>query len=218
MARTAAGIAAGVETMAAAARGIRLAGPGDAPQVADIYRPVVEATPISFELEPPCEAEVVARMAAVAEVAPWLVCHEGDRVLGYAYASRHHERAAYRWSVDVSVYVRDGHRGGGIGRALYQALLPMLRAQGYCAAHAGIALPNPASVALHEAVGFQPVGVYRKVGWKLGAWHDVGWWQLALRERTGEPPTLLTVAALQATPAWAAALEAGARWLVRATP
>ena len=200
-------------------RTIRLATPADAGQIVGIYAPIVRDTAISFEAEPPDEAAMAARIAAALEVAPWLCCVEPDgrgaeRLLGYAYATRHRDRAAYAWCADVSVYVRDGLRRGGIGRALYGALLPMLVRQGFRAAHAGIALPNAGSVGLHEACGFRLVGVYPKVGWKLGAWHDVGWWQAELGDRTGPPPPLLAPAALRDDPRWVAALAAAAATLV----
>src|SRR5512135_142149 len=118
---------------------------------------------------------------------PWLVCEMDGSIAGYAYASRHRERAAYQWSVDVSVYVAGNTRRTGTGRRLYGALLGMLDDLGYYSALAGIALPNPASVGLHEAMGFKPIGMYRNIGYKLGAWHDVGWWQLKLREYRDEP-------------------------------
>jgi L-amino acid N-acyltransferase YncA len=188
---------------------LRLATPDDARQVQEIYAPNVERTAISFELVPPSEAEVRERLRGTLAGLPWLVCEEDGRILGYAYASQHRERAAYRWSTDVSVYVRDGHRRGGLGRALYGALLALLRLQGFCAAHAGITLPNAASVRLHESLGFSPVGVYPAVGWKLGAWHDVGWWQLPLRQRRGEPPDLLSMEELRTAPGWEEALAAG---------
>jgi len=190
-------------------RTIRLATTDDARQAREIYAPSVTGAATSFELEVPSEAELRRRLEAVLAGHPWLVCEEGGVQLGYAYASAHRERAAYRWSVDVSVYVREGHRGEGIGRALYTALLALLRLQGFCAAHAGITLPNPASVGLHEAMGFRPVGVYPAVGWKRGAWHDVGWWQLPLRERNGEPPPILPLEALRRAPGWTEALAAG---------
>jgi L-amino acid N-acyltransferase YncA len=196
-----------------AARTLRLATPDDARQVAEIYAPSVELAATSFELSPPSEAEMRERLRATLAGHPWLVCEEDGRILGYAYASAHRERAAYRWSADVSVYVREGHRRGGLGRALYAALLALLRLQGLCAAHAGITLPNPASVGLHQALGFRPIGVYPAVGWKLGAWHDVGWWQLPLRERRGAPPALLSMEELRRAPAWEAALAEGARLL-----
>jgi phosphinothricin acetyltransferase len=192
---------------------IRLATPADAPGVASIYGPVVSETAISFELTPPTEAETASRMAAVLEYAPWLVCADGrvpePPVLGYAYASRHRDRAAYQWSVDVSVYVHETARRKGIGRALYTSLFALLRLQGFCAAHAGITLPNEASVGVHEGVGFRPVGVYPSVGFKLGAWRDVGWWQLPLRERRGEPSPPLSFAAVRRLPGFAAALAEG---------
>lgn len=189
---------------------IRMATAADARAVADIYGPIVAGTAISFETEPPSPAEMARRIAAVTSLAPWLVWDEGGQVDGYVYASRHHERAAYRWCVDVSVYVREGRRRGGIGRALYGSLFALLRLQGFRAAHAGITLPNPASVGLHESLGFLPVGVYRKVGFKAGAWHDVGWWQLELGDRRGEPAPVLGMDELQRHPGFEEALRAGA--------
>jgi L-amino acid N-acyltransferase YncA len=142
-----------------------------------------------------------------------LVCADGDDVLGYAYTSPHRERAAYRWGVDVAVYVRgDAHRRG-IGRALYGALLPLAAAQGYTAAYGGIALPNPSSVGLHESLGFTPIGVYRAVGYKLGAWHDVGWWERALAPETDPPGEPEPFAALREAPDVAAALAEAGRGL-----
>ena len=118
---------------------------------------------------------------------PWLVAVQGDDVLGFAYASGHRARDAYRWAADASVYLDVSQRGRGIGRALYDALVPMVRELGYVTLHAGIALPNDASRRLHESMGFELVGVYRNVGYKTGAWHDVGWWQLPLREPPADP-------------------------------
>jgi phosphinothricin acetyltransferase len=165
---------------------IRIATPADAGAIAAIYRPFVDETAVSFELEPPDAAEMERRIAGTLPALPWLVLDRGE-VQGYAYASRHRERAAYRWSVDSSVYVAAGHRRAGVGRALYTALFALLRAQGYRAVHGGVTLPNAPSVGLHEALGFAPVGVYRAVGYKLGGWHDVGWWQLALRPPAPAP-------------------------------
>ena len=132
----------------------------DAGQILEIYAPFCEATPVSFETEPPSVDEMRQRINKTLESLPWLVCEQQGRVLGYAYASRHRERAGYRWSVDVSVYVRDGHRGRGLGRALYSSLFAILRLQGFYNILAGISLPNPASVALHESMGLRPIGVY----------------------------------------------------------
>lgn len=185
---------------------IRLAVPDDAGAIAAIYAPLVTGAVTSFELDPPSAAEMAARMAAVAAYAPWLVLVRGGEVAGYAYASRHRERAAYQWSVDVSVYIDAGHRGTGVGRALYTALFAMLARQGFHTAHAGITLPNPASIRLHESMGFVPIGVYPAVGWKFGAWHDVGWWRLPLLPCDRPPAPLRTPAELTGDPVWIAAL------------
>src|SRR5438874_7281345 len=183
---------------------IRLATSADAEAIAAIYRPIVAATAISFETVAPGPAEMERRIAATLEIAPWLVYEDEEgRVAGYAYGSRHRERAAYQWSVDASVYVGESSRRRGIGRALYDALFPLLRLQGFYAAHAGITLPNAASVALHESLGFRPVGIYPGVGYKLGGWHDVGWWQLELRDRAGEPSPPKPLDEMQSDPRWA---------------
>jgi L-amino acid N-acyltransferase YncA len=128
------------------------------------------------------------RIARVRATHPWLVAERSGEIAGYAYASPHHVRAAYRWAADVAVYVSRRHHREGVGRELYENLFARLRGQGVRVACAGVTLPNDASVGLHEALGFTPVGVYRKVGWKAGTWHDVGWWQLALLPQGDEPP------------------------------
>ena len=181
---------------------IRMATEADAEAVARIYDPVVERTAISFELHPPGTAEMGRRIGAILPFAPWLVDERGGAVRGYAYASKHRDRAAYQWSIDVAVYVDEAHRKQGVGRGLYAKLFRLLRLQGFHAAHAGVTLPNAASVGLHEALGFRPVGVYRAVGYKLGAWHDVGWWQLELSERASEPRPPKTTAEAGRDPAW----------------
>ena len=164
---------------------IRVAIPTDAEAMTAIYAPVVANTSISFELTPPTVDEMRSRIVKTLADLPWLVSEDSQgSVDGYVYASKHRERPAYQWSVDVTAYVREDARGHGVGKRLYQALFPELATLGYFQAFAGIALPNDASVALHESVGFQPVGIYRKVGFKLGAWHDVGWWQKELRSPT----------------------------------
>ena len=187
-----------------------MATPRDAAQVAAIYEPIVRDTAISFESRPPSDAEMARRIETVLARAPWLVAtgERGDELLGYAYAGPHNEREAYRWSVNVSVYVGAAVRRGGVGRALYETLFRLLRLQGFYTAHAGVTLPNAGSVGLHESLGFVPVGVYRSVGYKLGAWHDVGWWQLPLRERAGEPRPPLTPREAEARSEWRAALSA----------
>jgi L-amino acid N-acyltransferase YncA len=165
---------------------LRLATPADAPGINAIYRPFVTDSAVSFELVPPSDAVMRERIVRVLAKLPWLVCEQDGALLGYAYAMPHRERPAYQWSVEISVYVHESARRRGIGRTLYQALFWTLERQGYYTVYGGIALPNPASVRLHEAMGFEPVGVYRKAGYKLGAWRDVGWWQRSLREY-GEP-------------------------------
>ena len=166
---------------------IRLAGLGDAAACAAIYAPYVRETPISFETVPPDASEMSRRFEKTSARLPWLVAVEAGKVVGYAYAAPHNERAAYRFAVDSSVYVDVDARRRGLGRRLYRVLFASLERQGFVAVHAGITLPNAASVALHEGFGFEPVGVYRGVGFKLGAWHDVGWWQRPLVPRTARP-------------------------------
>ena len=179
----------------------------DAAAIAAIYRPHVTDAVTSFEVDPPGPAEMAARIQTVLARAPWLVCTDaGNTAIGYAYASRHHERAAYQWSVDVAVYIHAGHHRRGIGRALYETLFALLRLQGFYVAHAGVTLPNAASVGLHESLGFVPVGVYPAVGWKFGAWRDVGWWRLPLQDLVATPAPPLSVAEAQALPGWSAVL------------
>jgi L-amino acid N-acyltransferase YncA len=156
---------------------IRAATPADAEAIAAVYAPYVLETAVSFEEVPPTAGEMAARMLPGM---PWLVATDSQSVVGFAYASPHHSRPAYRWGVDVSVYLDASVRGRGLGRALYAALLPVVTRMGYVRAYAGVTLPNDASVGLHEAMGFTAVGVYREAGFKLGQWRDVGWWQLAL--------------------------------------
>ncbi len=188
---------------------IRLATEGDAEQIAAIYAPNVTGTVISFETEPPTADEMRWRIEATLERYPWLVCERQGRVLGYAYAGAHGSRAAYKWSVEVSVYVHGEARRTGVGQALYASLFAALDLQGFYNAYAGATLPNPASVGLHESVGFRLVGVYRGVGYKLGAWHDVGWWHLPLRERVADPDPPAALPSVLGSEEWDAALAKG---------
>ena len=189
---------------------IRLATPADGDALAEIYRPAVVDSVISFELVAPDGAEMATRAMRTMEYTPWLVAERDDRVLGYAYAGRHRDRPAYRWSVDVSVYVHpDAHRLG-VGRALYTALFAALVVQGFRNALAGITLPNAASVGLHTSMGFTLVGEYRGVGYKNGAWHDTGWFERALAPRVVNPPPPRPLPECADDPAFLAALRARA--------
>ena len=192
-------------------RTIRLSTRGDAAAIAAIYAPYCESTPVSFEYEAPSAEEMARRIEGLTARFPWLVLDDGRTIAGYAYASPHRERAAYGWSVDAAVYVsRDYHRCG-VGRALYTTLFALLRLQGYFKAYAGITLPNPASVGLHEAVGFEPVGIYRGVGYKHGAWHDVGWYQLELQPERANPPPPAPTNACAMTEEWFEGVTRGLR-------
>jgi L-amino acid N-acyltransferase YncA len=152
----------------------------DAAACAAIYAPYVDDTAVSFELEAPSVEAMGERIATALERHAWLVLEDGGEVVGYAYGGAFAPRAAYRWACEVSVYLAMGRRRTGGGRALYEVLLPRLAARGYRRAMAGMTLPNEASAGLHRALGFEPAGVYRAVGYKGGAWHDDAWVQRAL--------------------------------------
>ena len=192
---------------------IRFAEPKDAAAIQAIYAPNVESTAISFELRAPTVEEMAARIAKISPQYPWLVCEIDGVVAGYVYACQHRERAAYRWAVDVTVYVNAAFRRRGVGRALYTSLIALVRQQGYTRAYAGITLPNAGSVGMHESVGFVPLAVYKKVGYKLGEWRDVGWWELELQDGAGEPAEPTPMLDLCSTPATLAALTSGEKLL-----
>ena len=194
---------------------IRLATERDAEQVAAIYAPNVTDSIISFELEPPTAHQMRRRIQDTLQRYPWLVCERQGRVLGYAYAGAHGSRAAYQWSVDVSVYVHQQAHRRGVGRGLYTSLLAALKLQGFYNAYAGATLPNPASVGLHESVGFRAVGVYRGVGYKLGGWHDVVWWHVQLRERQTDPAPPTDLPSIVGSDGWEVALSHGLPFLRR---
>ena len=183
---------------------IRAATTADAAAVAAIYAPHVTHGNASFELEAPSTDVMAERIRGTLRTHPWLVDDDGQQVRGYAYASVHRTRAAYQWSCEVSVYVAAAAHRQGVGRGLYEALFPLLVRQGFFSAYAGITLPNPGSVALHEAMGFTPIGVFENIGFKGGTWRDVGWWQLALQPRRPPdgPP-------LPFDPAWVGAPDVG---------
>lgn len=171
------------------ARTVRFVTVADAAAIREIYAHYVQHTSISFESVPPTEAEMGERIEQTASKYPWLVCEREGEVIGFAYASQHRTRDAYRWSVDVANYVRRDSMRLGIGRLLYEALLAQLDQLGYANAFACITLPNEASVAIHEKMGFTHSGTFRKDGFKMGQWHDVGWWQRSFNypDAPGEP-------------------------------
>ena len=165
---------------------IRTATVDDAAALLAIYTPYVLKTAISFELEPPSVEEFRGRIEHSLAEWTWLVAERDGRPVAYAHGTRHRPRAAYKWSVETSVYVAEGNHRQGLGRLVYSALMPRLVELGYCNAYGGITLPNDKSVALHKSLGFQPIGIFRSVGWKFGSWHDVSWWHLPLRSAPPE--------------------------------
>ncbi len=188
---------------------IRPVEPGDAEAIAAIYAPHVIEGVASFETEPPNAGEFRRRIAATTATHPWLVCERGGEVVGYVYGTTHNPRAAYQWSTNVTVYIDARQHRSGVGRALYTSLFELLRLQGFYNAYGGITLPNAGSVGLHEAMGFRLVGVYKEVGYKFGAWHDVGWWSLELQPKPTEPPAPMVSPAVETDPAWQSAVGAG---------
>jgi phosphinothricin acetyltransferase len=211
---------------------IRLATTSDAEAIADIYAPYCDATVISFEETAPRSEEMSRRITAIGATRPWIVLEDSacgpseggapravgnGRVVGYAYASPHHERAAYRWSVSTSIYIDRAHHRRGAGRALYTTLFALLRALGYRQATAGITLPNPASVGLHAAFGFVPVGVYRRIGYKMGGWHDVGWFQAEIQSGPERPADPRSIHEMVDTPEWHDAVKRGLHLYVHRT-
>ena len=166
---------------------LRDATAADAEACAAIYAPYVTDTAITFENEPPTPAQMAERIAIALRTHAWVVLEDHGRVVGYAYGSAFKSRPAYRWACEVSVYLETGRRRTGGGRALYTALLERLARRGFRTAVAGTTLPNEASVGLHRAMGFEPVGTYQRIGWKHGAWHDVTWTQRAILTGTDPP-------------------------------
>ncbi|HEY2571962.1 MAG TPA: GNAT family N-acetyltransferase [Solirubrobacteraceae bacterium] len=166
---------------------VRSASARDAGACAAIYAPYVIDTAITFETVAPTPSQMAERIATASRDHAWLVLEDDRRVVGYAYAAPFHSRPAYRWACEVSVYLELGRRRMGGGRALYEELLRRLAGRGFRIAVAGMTLPNDASVALHRAMGFEPVGTYCRIGFKLGAWHDVAWTQRELAGGDGDP-------------------------------
>ena len=181
---------------------IRLADERDAAAVQAIYAPYVRDTAISFETEPPTVEEIARRIRSVLDHAPWFVCERDGAVIGYAYAARFHARAAYQWTVEVTVYVDRAHHRTSAGLTLYRVLLAALRLQGFRMAVGIITVPNPASIGLHERLGFRREGLLPAIGFKHGRWRDVGWWRLELQELPDPPQALRSLAAVVGTAAW----------------
>ena len=186
-----------------------MAAAADATSIAAIYAPYCDGTVISFEEMAPTADEMARRIVSIGGHRPWIVLEDEGEVIGYAYASAHHERAAYRWSVSTAVYIGQHHHRRGAGRALYTTLFALLRSLGYRQATAGITLPNPASAGLHAAFGFVPVGVYRHIGYKMGGWHDVGWYQAEIQSALAHPADPRSIREIVDTPEWHDAVERG---------
>lgn len=189
---------------------IQMARPDDASEMLSIYTPIVEKTAISFELTPPDLAEFTQRVEKTLDQYPWLVCVIDGYIAGYAYASAHRSRGAYGWSAEASVYVSPDYRGRGAARGLYHTLFECLTLQGYHNVYAGLMVPNPPSEALHQALGFTYVGVFQRIGYKFGRWHDVAWYHLRLQpDANGLPKSPCSIQSLINQKAFATALQAG---------
>lgn len=194
---------------------IRLATPGDAESVRSIYEPFVESTPITFEETPPTETETADRIESTLETYPWLVCERNGEIVGYAKAGSLRSMPAYRWVVELSVYVADDARRSGVATGLYTSLFDLLELQGYQGAYAASTVPNPESARFHERMGFERIGVFPDAGYMLEEWHDVQWWHRPVGGQEPasdpEPPTPLPDA--RDEPKWNAALTAGEEYL-----
>lgn len=172
---------------------LKLATPADSGPMLEIYTPYVLKTPVTFEIDVPTPAQFSERILKISATYPWVACEIDGRMAGYAYAAQHHERAAYQWSVNLSVYIEDRYQRKGLGRVLYSTLFDILGHLGYYTGLACITSPNPQSEKFHEAFGFKPVGIYHNVGFKLGEWHDVIWYELPLREPSKNPSRPLDI-------------------------
>jgi phosphinothricin acetyltransferase len=194
---------------------IRFAEQADAAAIQAVYGPYCESTTVSFEGAAPTVEQMADRIARISPQFPWLVCEIDGELAGYVYASQHRERAAYRWCVDVAIYLPKQFHRRGIGRALYTSLFAMLREQAYVRVYAGVTLPNPGSVGIHEAMGFTPVARFPAEGFKFGKWHDVGWWHLELRPLVDNPQEPKPISAIRDTKPIAEAIAAGERILAQ---
>jgi len=189
----------------------RVATVDDADGIRDIYAPYCESSNVSFETIAPSREQMAERISRIREMYPWLVAVADNRVAGYVYATRFRERAAYRWTVEAAVYIAADQHRRGLGRALYASLFSILRVQNFSKLVAGITLPNPASVRLHESAGFRPAGRFNGVGHKNGTWLDVGWWQLELQPELPDAPEPQPFSSICDSPLVTAALAEGRR-------
>ncbi len=175
---------------------VRFAVKEDAAAILRIYETYIKNTTVTFEIEVPTVSAFEERMERITAQFPWLVCEIDGEVVGYAYASMHGERAAYRWSADLSVYIDERYHRRGIAASLYEAVQTLLREQGYYTVYAGVSTPNPKSEAFHTAMGFRNLGEFKNVGYKLGQWCGVAWYELPLSEYgevPGEPVAIGTI-------------------------
>lgn len=186
---------------------IRLISENDAREVLDIYKPFVINTIISFEYEAPSVDEFLQRIQNNILEYPWLVCQHGNKIIGYAYASKHRQRKAYQWSCESTVYLAPEFQNKGIARILYKTLFSILKMQGYFNVYAGISLPNQKSVGFHQSFGFKKIGIYKKTGFKFGKWHDVAWFYFHLEKHIGNPPEPKTIQAVVNTETFKQILE-----------
>ena len=170
---------------------LTLASPSDAPALLEVYGQYIQ-TPITFEYVLPTAEEFACRVASILEAGyPYLVCREGDRILGYAYAHRHMERAAYQWDAELSIYLSSSAAGRGLGRTLYRALMELLTLQGIKTVYGLVTLGNPASQGLHRSLGFRLIEVHRSTGYKNGVWHDVQWFEKSLAPYDPDPQPVI---------------------------
>ncbi len=172
---------------------IRLIREDDITSVLDIYSYYVQNTIISFEYDVPSIEDFSKRIADTVQEFPWLVCLQDNKVIGYAYAHKHRFRSAYQWSPESTVYIAPDFHARGIGRLLYNTLFALLKLQGYFNVFAGVGLPNEKSVGFHKATGFEEIGIFKKIGYKHGNWHDTQWFQLQLSEHLIDPPPPRTI-------------------------
>lgn len=179
---------------------IRLATPADAEAILSIYSYYITQTVITFEKDVPSAADFAARIADIQTTYPYLVCEADGVVVGYAYAARQGARAAFRWNVELSVYVAQEFQSQGIASRLYRTLLRILTAQGFQTAYVRIVYPHPVSIAFHERFGFEELALFRRTGYKLGRWCDLLWMQKPLADYRPEPPEPTPIAQLASLP------------------